>query len=113
MQKSEDYRELNSRKKAIKNFVKEYKGDVSDIIENPDDIEWYLRSKGRQLEEGISTDAFLTPVLKPVINDSVRKARRANMNSNKKTADIHAKPEEDSRTGIETLEAALKMIAVK
>ena len=81
---SEDYRELSSRKKAIKNFVKEYKGDVRDIIENPDDIEWYLSTKGRQLKEGISTDAFLTPVLKPVINDSARKAQWTNMNSNKK-----------------------------
>lgn len=108
---SEDYRELNSRKKAIKNFVKGYKGDVRDIIENPDDIEWYLITKGRHLEEEISTDDFQTPVLKPLINDTARKAQRANMSSNKKAVGINAKGEEGSLTGLKTLEAALKMMA--
>ena len=39
---SDDYRELNSRKKAVKKLVQEYKCDIADITENADDIELCL-----------------------------------------------------------------------
>lgn len=110
---SDDYRELNSRKKAIRKFVKEYKGDVTDVVENPDDIEWYLCNKGRQLEEEISTTDFITPVLKPVINEFVKKASRVAVKINKKANIIQVKEEKENQAGRDTLEAALKLMVVK
>ncbi len=39
--------------------------------------------RGRQLEEEIGTNDFITPVLKPVINESIKKSKTVVSNSNK------------------------------
>jgi len=109
---SDDYRELNRRKKTVKKLVKECKGDIADTTENADDLEWYLRSRGRQLEEEISTDDFITPVLKPVINESVKKAKVVTAKTNKSAIGIQIN-EEETQTGRETLENALNLMVVK
>jgi hypothetical protein len=109
---SEDYRELNRRKKAVKKLVKEYKEDISDITENADDLEWYLNNRGRQLEEEIGTNDFITPVLKPVINESIKKSKTVVSNSNKRNNRI-LKNEDESQTSLETFENALKFMVAE
>jgi len=109
---SEDYRELNRRKKAVKKLVEEYKEDISDIAENADDLEWYLKSRGRQFEEETVIDDFITPVLKPVINESIKKSKAVVSNSNKRSNGIQ-KNEDESQTSLEALENALKFMVAE
>jgi uncharacterized protein YlxW (UPF0749 family) len=110
---SEDHRELNRRKKALKKLVKDYREDISDITENADDLEWYLKSRGRQLEEEIGTNDFITPVLNPVINESIKKSKTVVSNSNRRGSCIQ-KNEDESQNCLEALENALKfMVAEK
>lgn len=93
-------------------MVKEYKEDISDITENADDLEWYLKNRGRQLEEEIGTNDFITPVLKPVINESIKKSKTIVSNSNKRNNRI-LKNEDESQTSLETLENALKFMVAE
>ena len=72
----------------MKKLVKEYKGDIADIAENADDLEWCLKSRGRYLEEEIVTDDFITPVLKPVLNESIKKSKAVAANYNKRANGI-------------------------
>lgn len=96
----------------MKKLVKEYKEDIADIAENADDLEWYLKSRNRQFVEEIATDDFTNPVLKPVINDSIKKSKAITPNSNKRNNSIQ-KNEEESQAGIEALENALRFMVAE
>ena len=55
----------------------------------------------------------MTPVLRPAMNESVKKAKGATAKTNKNAIGIQIKAEEETQTGREILEKALNLMVVK